>query len=73
MSIPRAIASATFTIFGVTLHCHVLDDGTRVIEEQDVAALIDSFGAPAGHLDLDDPELERFARWQRGREEPSNG
>jgi hypothetical protein len=55
------------TMLGVTLHLHVLDDGTRVIEEQDVVAFMAAMerGGP-----LSEEEAAAFARWQRGGELP---
>lgn len=40
--IPQSIASATFTVFGVEVRCHVLDDGQRIIEEESVEALLEA-------------------------------
>jgi hypothetical protein len=34
------VAQAEFTLFGVTLHCHVLSDGQRVIQEDDLRKLL---------------------------------
>ena len=50
-------------LLGVTLLCHVLDDGTRIIEAPDMHALLEAMsrGGP-----VDDAEMEAFARWQRG-------
>ena len=38
--IPKAISSATSTIFGVELHCRVLDDGRRIIDAEDIERLL---------------------------------
>ena len=48
---------------GVTLHVHVLSDGTRIIEADDLAALMQAWecGVP-----VDEAEAAAFARWQRG-------
>lgn len=61
--IPRSIGQGEFTIFGVTLHCHVLDNGQRIIEAQDIERL---FQAMAGPIEKSEDDLERFARWMRG-------
>jgi hypothetical protein len=60
---PTSIASSSFQIFGVTVRCHVLDDGQRIIEEESVAALLEAMS------DLTQPDmgdLESFNRWMRG-------
>lgn len=51
------------TLFGVVLHLHVLDDGTRIIEAQDMVALLEAM--EGGGL-VDEDEIAAFARWQRG-------
>jgi hypothetical protein len=50
-------------ISGVTLHVHVLSDGTRIIEAADMAALMEAWerGVP-----VDEAEAAAFARWQQG-------
>jgi len=60
---PVSVWQGEFTMSGVTLHCHVLDDGTRIIEAADVQALMDAWAAGA---DVDEEEAAAFARWQRG-------
>ena len=53
--------SGEFTIFGVTLHCHVLSDGRRIIEADDVIGLFEAMG---GDVDeADEPGVEELARW----------
>jgi hypothetical protein len=55
------------TMLGVTLHLHVLDDGTRVIEEQDVVAFMAAMERGGS---LSEEEAAAFARWQRGGDLP---
>ena len=62
--LPTSIWQGTFTVWGVTLHCHVLSDGQRVIDAEDVERL---FGA--GRV-RDDGDLLQFALWQRGGKLP---
>ena len=59
-NLPQSVWQGEFTIFGVTLHCHVLSDGKRIIEADDLAALFE--GRASGPTDQ--AELERFARWR---------
>ena len=55
------------TLLGVDLHLHVLDDGTRIIEAQDMVALL---GAMERGGPVDEAEVAAFARWQAGKEGP---
>jgi hypothetical protein len=60
-TIPQPVWSGEFTLFGVTLHCHVLSDGQRIIEADDVADLFEAMG---GALDeIDQAGIEELARW----------
>lgn len=63
--IPKAIWSNSFTIMGVEVKCHVLDNGKRVIDADSVeaffAALASRAMTPADNVDLDS-----FIRWQAG-------
>ena len=61
--VPVSVWSGEMRLLGVTLHCHVLDDGTRIIEAADMVALLEAMerGGP-----VDEEEMAAFARWQRG-------
>ena len=61
--LPQAIWSGTFTVFGVEMKCHVLNDGRRVIEEESIKELLEAWGS-SDNLPLG--EIDTFARWQRG-------
>ena len=54
------------TLLGVVLHLHVLDDGTRIVEAQDMVALLEAMGR-GGPVDEDEvaDQMAAFARWQR--------
>ena len=65
MSIPKAISAATFTIFGVPIKCYVLDNGQRIIDAADFAALMDRMADSSGFLNSDD--LDGFTEWARGK------
>jgi hypothetical protein len=45
--LPKTVASSEFRIFGVLLHCHVLDNGQRIIEADDMRALMAAMEDPA--------------------------
>jgi len=61
--VPVSVWSGEMHLLGVTLHLHVLDDGTRIIEAGDMVALMEAMGS-GGPVDED--EMAAFARWQRG-------
>jgi hypothetical protein len=60
---PVSVWQGEMTLLGVVLHLHVLDDGTRIIEAQDMAALLEAMER-GGRADED--EMATFARWLRG-------
>lgn len=64
---PVAVWSGEMQISGVTLHVHVLDDGRRIIEAQDLTALFEAWGSGA---EVDEAEAEAFFRWQQGGDLP---
>lgn len=61
-SMPEAVWSGSFEIFGITVRCHNLSDGRRVIEHESVTALLTAMenGAEPG-------DLSGFSLWQKGR------
>jgi hypothetical protein len=63
---PVSVWQAELSMSGVTLHVHVLSDGTRIIEADDLAALMEAWerGVP-----VDEAEAAAFAHWQRGNGE----
>ena len=60
--IPQSVWSGTFTIFGVEVKCHCLDDGSRIIEADSMEELMEAMEAP------DEPlgDIEAFMRWNDG-------
>jgi len=60
---PASVWHGEMSLFGVKLHLHVLDDGRRIVEAADMAALLEAMehGGP-----VDEDEIAAFARWQRG-------
>jgi len=63
---PVSVWQGEMTLLGVTLHLHVLDDGTRIIEAADMVALLEAM-EHVGPADVD--EMAAFARWQRGADD----
>lgn len=60
---PVSVWQGEMTLLGVVLHLHVLDDGTRIVEAQDMAALL---GAMERGGPVDEDAMAAFARWLRG-------
>lgn len=60
---PVSVWQGEMHLSGVTLHVHVLSNGQRIIEADDLAALMAAWerGVP-----VDEAEAAAFARWQRG-------
>lgn len=63
MADPVAVWSGELQMSGVTLHVHVLDDGTRIIDADDFHALFEAWGQGA---EVDPAEVGAFARWRGG-------
>ena len=60
-----AVKTATFSLFGVQVRVHVLDDGQRVIDVADVNALFDAMASDAAP-ELHEAELRRMTSFIRG-------
>ena len=61
---PHSVWQGAFVLFGVTLQCHVLDDGQRMIEEASVDALFAAINK-SNYEDLDISAVDDFHRWLR--------
>lgn len=62
--IPVSVWRGEFTLFGVKLHCHVLSDGRKIIEADDIAKLFS-----AKPIDPDDAalnEMRELFAWCKG-------
>lgn len=70
MTDPVSVWQGELTMSGLTLHVHVLSDGSRVIEAADLEALMEAWdrGVP-----VDEGEAAAFARWQRGANDDKEG
>ena len=64
---PKSISSKTFKIFGVSVLCHVLDDGRRVISSDDLVKLIDTMAAGIPDIELEEHDLDHFIFWCRAK------
>lgn len=61
---PTPIWSGTFQVFGVDVKACVLPDGTRLIEGDSFAALIEAMHDPSATANPG--ELDKLMAWQRG-------
>lgn len=64
-NLPKAIAESSFTVFGVTVRCYVLDNGQRILRAEDVGALLRAMAEPDAPKP-DEAELRRMAEFIKG-------
>ena len=64
MTMPQSVWSGTFTLLGVEMHCHVLDNGERIIEAESFEKFIEAMAT--SETKIDEAEAVKFFRWQRG-------
>lgn len=62
--IPVAVWSGTFRVIGVDLRCHVLADGRRIVNADDVARMFAAADGEATEAEV--AQLEAFLRWRCG-------
>jgi hypothetical protein len=62
---PKSVSSKVFTIFGVPLLCHVLDDGRRIIAADSLVKLLDTMAAGIPDIELEEHDLDHFIFWCR--------
>ena len=62
--LPKSVWSGSFRVFGVDIHCHVLETGERIIEADSIHALFEAMTDRP--LDTADTGFADFVRWQRG-------
>ena len=62
--VPASVWSGSFRVFGIDVHCHVLDNGERIIEAGSMMRLLQAMAS--GPPTDDQGDIDAFARWQRG-------
>ena len=62
--VPVVVWSGVFTLFGVPLHAHVLNDGRRVIDVEDMDALFAAMRD--GRVEFNSVALSQLGGWIRG-------
>ena len=63
----KSVWTGQFVVCGVPLTCHVLEDGSRIIEKQSMEAFFGWLEA-GGMPPTEDPGCEDFARWMGGHD-----
>ena len=64
---PESIWQGEFRLSSdLTMKCHVLSDGTRMIEEQSVIAFL-KWLENGESIDADMDEFKNFVKWQAGK------
>ena len=63
-TLPHAVWSGSFHLFGVEVKCHTLSDGQRIIEADSMYKLLEAMGAD--DRPVIDADMQEFAKWQRG-------
>lgn len=58
----RSVWEGTLRLFGVDVKCHVLEDGTRIIEEESLITLLKAMEKPGP---INQHEIEEFVKWQK--------
>lgn len=61
--IPHAVWSGEFTIGRVVMKCHLLSDGTRIVEQDST----EEFWNAMSENSLPDGELHEFLNWMTGK------
>lgn len=54
----------SFTLCGIELKCHVLDDGTPIIEAESLERLLEAWNLPDTPAPTE-AEIIEFAKWSR--------
>jgi hypothetical protein len=63
-SLPVAVWSGSFVVFGVELKCHTLADGRKIIETDSFHQLLAAMKSSG--IDCGDEGLQAFGRWYKG-------
>lgn len=61
--LPTAVWSGSFNLFGVSVNCHVLDDGRRIIDADSFREMLDAMHS--GNVPQEESLME-FAKWLKG-------
>ena len=63
----KSIEHKIFLIFGIPIHCHLLDDGRRVIASDCLVKLLDIMAVGFPDSDLEESDLDLFVLWCRSK------
>lgn len=62
----HSVCESTFTVMGIPVRCHVLNDGSRVIEAESLANLFVHEVPLDGPAPDEDEEFKAMLAWMRG-------
>jgi hypothetical protein len=61
----KSVEHKIFTVFGIPIHCHRLDDDRRVIASDSLVKLLDIMAVGFPDSDLEASDLDLFVLWCR--------
>jgi len=59
----KSVEHKIFSIFGIPIHCHLLDDGRRVIASDSLCKLLDIMAVGFPDSDLEESDMDLFVLW----------
>jgi hypothetical protein len=65
MTTPKSIDHKVFTVFGIPVHCHTLDNGRRIVAADDITKLLDLMAVGFSDADVEASDLDCFVLWCR--------
>lgn len=63
---PNIVWFGVIRLFGLKVKCYTLDDGRRMVDQDDLNRLLEALAD--GKANADDSDFVAFERWQRGYE-----
>ena len=66
---PHSVWQGSFSLYGVEIKCHTLEDGQRIIEEGCFERLLDALTAYKSVVESDaaaESAMDDFLRWLKG-------
>lgn len=62
--LPVVVWSGVIRLLGLNIKCYTLDDGRRMVDQDDLNALLKALGDD--NADMNDSDFAAFERWRRG-------
>jgi hypothetical protein len=65
---PKAVWEGSFKLFGVVVHCYVLDNGARIVDAADIHTMMAAMsGWNISNRANDNEQMAAFNRWRLGK------